>query len=85
MVTVKKFSADWCGPCRTLAPVIQEVKAKLPEVTFVDINVDTDQATAAEAGVRNIPLVVIYKDGVEVDRVAGVNPESVYLSKIQSA
>jgi len=85
MVKVIRFTADWCGPCKTLAPLMDKVKNQLPGVSFETVNVDTQSDRAAAAGVRNIPLVLIEKDGQIVDRISGVNPESVYLSKIQAA
>ena len=85
MVEVVKFWAPWCGPCKMLTPTIDKVKQQISGVTFTDVNVDEQSDIASAAGVRNIPLVVIEKDGVVVDRISGVNPESVYLSKIQAA
>ena len=85
MVKFIKYSAQWCGPCRTLAPIVEGLKSKAPGVTFVNVDVDEQSDVASAAGVRNIPLVIIEKDGVVVDRISGVNPEAVYLSKIQAA
>ena len=85
MVKVYKYWAPWCSPCKMLTPTIDKVKGQLPGVTFVDVNVDEQSEVASAAGVRNIPLVIIEKDGQVVDRISGVNPESVYLSKIQAA
>jgi len=85
MITVKRFHAAWCAPCRSLAPTIERVKQQLPEVNVVDIDVDSNQEEAASLGVRSIPVVIIEKNGQVVDRIQGVNPEAVYLSKIQAA
>ena len=85
MVEVVKFWAPWCTPCKMLTPTIDKVKQQISGVTFTDVNVDEQSEVASAAGVRNIPLVLIKKDGVGVDRISGVNPESVYFSKIQAA
>ena len=85
MVKIIRFTADWCAPCKMLAPLMDRVQSQLPGVVFETVNIDKQSDRAAAAGVRNIPLVIIEKDGEVVDRIPGVNPESVYLSKIQAA
>lgn len=85
MIEVIKYWAPWCVPCKMLSPTIDGLKGKVNGVTFIDVNVDEQSEIASAAGVRNIPLVLIKKDGVVVDRISGVNPESVYLNKIQAA
>ena len=85
MVTVKRFTASWCAPCRTLAPLMDKVQQQSPGISFETIDIDSQSDKAAKAGVRNIPLVIIEKNGVVVDRITGVNPESLYLSKIRAA
>ena len=84
MIEVTKYGANWCGPCRMLAPILETLKAKYPTVTFTDIDVDMDQETAREAGIRNIPMVIIRKDGEVVDRVTGVNTAQFFEAKINS-
>tara|TARA_R110000737_G_scaffold137236_1_gene168084 strand:+ start:2928 stop:3185 length:258 start_codon:yes stop_codon:yes gene_type:complete len=85
MIEVIKFYANWCLPCKTLTPTIDGLRGKVNGVTFTNVNVDEQSEIASAAGVRNIPLVIIKKNGVVVDRISGVNPESVYLNKIQAA
>ena len=82
MIEVKRFHAEWCGPCRTLAPIMENVKSKFNGVTFSDINVDEDYETAQKYAVRNIPLVVIEKDGEVVERFVGVQSELAYTNAI---
>ena len=82
MIEVKRFHAEWCGPCRTLAPIMENVKTKFSGVTFSDINVDEDYETAQKYAVRNIPLVVIEKDGEVVERFVGVQSELAYTNAI---
>ena len=79
MVEIKKFEADWCGPCRMLKPTFGKLEEKFgTSVKFSYINVDENQPEAQQYGVRNIPLVVIEKDGEEVERVVGAQSELTY-------
>lgn len=82
MVTVKKFSAAWCGPCRTLAPIMNEVKTQFSNVKFEEYDVDVAYEEATKYGVRSVPTVVIEKDGVEVDRFAGLQSKLAYINAI---
>jgi len=79
MVEIKKFEADWCGPCRMLKPIFGKLEEKFgTSVKFSYINVDENQEEAQKYGVRNIPLVVVERDGEEVDRLVGVQSEQIY-------
>lgn len=82
MIEVKRFHAAWCGPCRMLAPIMENVKGKFNEVTFTDVDVDTDYEEAQKYSVRNIPLVVIERDGQEVQRFAGLQSEMAYVNAL---
>ncbi len=82
MVTVKKFSAAWCGPCRTLAPMMNEVKIQFSNVKFEDVDVDENYELASQYGVRSVPTVVIEKNGKEVQRFAGVQSKLAYINAI---
>jgi len=82
MVTVKKFSAAWCGPCRALAPVVNELKGQLTNVTFVDYDVDNDFEAATQYGIRSVPTVVIERDGVEMKRFLGVQSKGALVEAI---
>jgi thioredoxin 1 len=86
MITVKKFSAAWCGPCRMLAPVFNEqIKPQFSEVKFEDIDVDTNPAAVVKYGVTSVPTVVIVKDGVELQRFTGVQSKLAYTNAINEA
>lgn len=79
MIEIKKFEADWCGPCRMLKPVFQQLESKYGNsVKFSYIDVDKNNEIAQKYSVRGIPLVVIEKDGREVDRFSGVQSEKTY-------
>jgi thioredoxin 1 len=82
MVTVKKFSAAWCGPCRALAPIVNEIKGQFSNVTFVDYDVDTDYDAATQYGIRSVPTVVIERDGVEMKRFLGVQSKGALVEAI---
>lgn len=82
MITVKKFSATWCGPCRMLAPMFEDVRKGYDNVVFENIDVDEQFETASKYGVRSVPLVIIEKDGKEVGRFSGVQSVITYKNAI---
>ncbi len=69
--------AEWCGPCRMLAPAIEELAGEMAgRVRVAKLNVDENPATAARFNVRGIPTLLLFKGGVEVDRLVGVQPKA---------
>jgi thioredoxin 1 len=82
MLEVKKFYGTWCGPCKMLTPTIERLKEQHSDVTFRDIDVDKDFEAASQYSVRSIPLVVIEKNGKEVQRFSGVQSEMAYTNAI---
>ena len=82
MVTVKKFSAAWCGPCRALAPMMNEIKGQFSNVVFEEYDVDVAYEEATKYGVRSVPTVVIEKNGTEVDRFTGLQSKLAYINAI---
>ena len=84
MVKVKRFTAAWCGPCKQLAPLFEQLKSEYTDVIFETIDVDMDADAAVESGVSSIPTVVIEKDGQQVQRFIGLNPKSTYVNTIKS-
>ena len=69
--------AVWCGPCRMIAPMIDELAAEMAgRVRVAKLNVDENPATAARFGLQSIPTLLIFKAGREVDRIVGVQPKS---------
>jgi thioredoxin 1 len=73
------FWAGWCGPCRMLAPVMEELAGEVGErVKIAKLDVDAESAIAVEYGVMSIPTVILFKDGKELKRFVGVQPKDIY-------
>ena len=77
-LVVKRFTAKWCQPCLTLAPIISKLQLETSDVTFITIDVDEDSEQAHTYGVRSIPYVVFEKDGKVVETLAGIHPVDEY-------
>jgi thioredoxin 1 len=85
-VVVKKFGAVWCGPCRALQPVLEGLKTEFAgKVTIVEYDVDNSPEEAQKYSVTSIPLVVIEKNGVVVERFQGLSSKMAYVNAINEA
>ena len=82
MIQVKKFYADWCGPCKVLTPIMENVKTKFNNVNFEDIDIEVQYEVAQKHFVRSVPTVIIEKDGKEIQRFAGVQSEMAYINAL---
>jgi thioredoxin 1 len=79
------FYADWCGPCKMLAPVLKEVKAQMGDaVKIIKIDVDKNQSLASKYQVRGVPTMVLFKNGKPLWRQSGVLPKHEIVQAIQS-
>jgi thioredoxin 1 len=77
------FYAEWCYPCRVIAPEVEALAAKYEKLLVGKLNVDENQRVAAEYRVLNIPTLVLFKDGREVERIIGAVPRAVIEEKIK--
>lgn len=83
-VTVVDFYAEWCGPCKMLSPVFQEVEDSLQEyATFLKINIDNHMEIAQEYSISSIPTILIFKDGNVEDRLVGFNSANIIKSRVE--
>lgn len=82
MIEVKKFSAAWCGPCRVLAPIMENVKSKFDNIKFENIDVDSQFEIASKYSIRSVPTVIVEKDGIEIGRFTGVQSEMAYVNAL---
>ncbi len=80
--SVVDFSAIWCGPCKMLGPVLEEISEEMTDVKFFKVDVDDDGDLAAEYGVTNIPAILVLKDGEKKDMLVGFKPKEVLQGEI---
>lgn len=76
------FYADWCGPCRMMSGIIDEIADEHPEIVVGKINVDSEPELAEEYGVVSIPMFVIIKDGKVAEKLVGARPKADLVSKL---
>ncbi|MDZ7816992.1 MAG: thioredoxin [Planctomycetota bacterium] len=87
-VVLVDFYADWCKPCEMLAPTITELQkmySSSPDVAIYKLDTDKARSIAMEYGIRNIPCVIVFKNGSETERLVGVRPEQDYRQAIENA
>lgn len=77
------FYADWCGPCKMIAPIIEKIANENSDIKVVKINVDDEQELAIKYGVMSIPTIVVIKEGKEVNRKVGLADKTELLNLIK--
>jgi thioredoxin 1 len=78
------FWAEWCGPCRMVAPVLEQIAAEQSgKLRIVKLNVDENQQTPQQFGVTGIPTMILFKDGEMVERIVGFMPKPALMKKLQ--
>ena len=81
-IVVVDFFANWCGPCKMLAPVLEEMADEYKQLKFVKVDVDQDADLARRYGIQSIPNVIFFKDGKAVDQLVGFAGKDGVLEKL---
>ena len=79
------FWAPWCGPCRVLHPVLEEINDERDDLQVVSVNIDENQQTAAQYEVMSIPTMILFKDGNMVGKMVGALPKRKLLQELEPA
>jgi thioredoxin 1 len=78
------FWAEWCGPCRMIGPIVEDLGKELAgQLKVGKVNVDNESPLASQYGIRNIPTMLIFKNGQVADKIVGALPKPMLMSKIQ--
>ena len=83
-ISLITFSAPWCGPCRMLGPIIDELHNENEGVTIGKLNVDENSAVSSKYGIRGIPTMILFKGGKEVDKIVGATSKASIQAKINA-
>ena len=73
-IVIVDFWAEWCGPCKVLAPILEEISEE-GKVKIYKVNVDENPSLAGQFGIKSIPTMVVFENGIRVDQVVGLRPK----------
>jgi thioredoxin 1 len=79
------FWAPWCGPCRVIAPILQEIAAERDDLRIVKLNIDDNMQTAANLGILAIPTMILFRNGSEAKRIQGTKPRKALEAELEPA
>lgn len=82
-IAVVDFYAVWCGPCVTLAPIIEQLAEEMPNISFAKVNVDNARELAVTYSIMSIPTLLVFVNGNLVDRIVGAMPKEMLKAKLQ--
>ena len=82
MLKLIKFSAEWCAPCKMLAPIFAKIESTATDVSFETVDIDENPMRAQQMGVAAVPTIIIEKDGKVVDSLVGLQREAAILNAI---
>ena len=75
-IVLVDFWASWCGPCRSFAPIFEDTAERNPDITFAKVDTETEQQLSAALGIRSIPMLMAFRDGIQVFAQPGALPQS---------
>lgn len=84
MIKIIDFYADWCAPCKKLAPILEEIHNEFPDIQIDKIDIEQNDEVAEHYNIRNIPTLLFFKDDIQVDKVIGVVSKATLVAKIQN-
>lgn len=84
MITVKRFTASWCAPCRALAPILANLANEMPGVQFETIDIDNNEDETQLHKIRSVPTVLIVNDGTVMDTIIGLQSKQRYVDAINA-
>ena len=81
---VVKFMATWCGPCKLLSPIVEDISKEMKTASFIEIDVDEHGDIAAQNSVMGVPAVIVFKDGKETGRISGYYPKEEFKKRLNA-